>query len=88
MVVGAHCNSDHESEERAAVHEDGMRIKAQSRISMSKGGGYGARVHIREDLNGRKHAHAMAVCDCNGQGECYITPLTFFALRTLLQYKV
>jgi len=31
--------------------------------------GYGARVQIREDLQGRKHAHAMAICDCNGQGE-------------------
>lgn len=73
IVAGVQCSSNHEAESRAMhSHEEGpMRIKAQSRISMLKGGtnGYGARVQIREDLHGRKHAHAMAICDCNGQGE-------------------
>jgi hypothetical protein len=77
VIVAAVQCSNHETESRAMhSHEEGpMRIKAQSRISMLKGGtnGYGARVQIREDLHGRKHAHAMAICDCNGQGE-YITP--------------
>lgn len=72
ITAGVHC-SDHEAEKRVAHNvEDGARIKAQSRISMSKtGNGYGARVRIREDLHGRKQAHAMAICDCNAQGELY-----------------
>ncbi|KAL5241004.1 hypothetical protein ACI65C_008414 [Semiaphis heraclei] len=68
IVAGVQC-SNHEAEKRVMINSNDspMRIKAQSRISMSKGG-YGARVQIREDLHGRKHAHAMAICDCNGQG--------------------
>ncbi|XP_025200978.1 uncharacterized protein LOC112598665 [Melanaphis sacchari] len=69
IVAGVQC-SNHEAEKRVMHNNNDstMRIKAQSRISMSKGGGYGARVQIREDNHGRKHAHAMAICDCNGQG--------------------
>ncbi|XP_003248014.1 uncharacterized protein LOC100568811 [Acyrthosiphon pisum] len=68
IVAGVQC-SNHEVEKRVMHNNNDspMRIKAQSRISMTKGG-YGARVQIREDLQGRKHAHAMAICDCNGQG--------------------
>jgi len=69
IVAGVQC-SNHEAEKRVMHNNNDspMRIKAQSRISMTKGG-YGARVQIHEDLQGRKHAHAMAICDCNGQGE-------------------
>ncbi|XP_026811719.1 uncharacterized protein LOC113552902 isoform X1 [Rhopalosiphum maidis] len=69
IVAGVQC-SNHEAEKRVMHNNNDstMRIKAQSRISMTKGNGYGARVQIREDHHGRKHAHAMAICDCNGQG--------------------
>lgn len=78
IVAGVQC-SNHKADER--VPQDGgggggggdtrLTTRPQSRVSLTKTvGGYGARVQIREDLDGRKHAHAMAICDCNGQGEC------------------
>ncbi|XP_050524256.1 uncharacterized protein LOC126895947 isoform X2 [Daktulosphaira vitifoliae] len=51
------------------THED--ELESHSHLSLLKGnndGEFGARAQISEDPQGRKHAHAVAVCDCNGQG--------------------
>lgn len=74
MAAGVKCTNNHESSERQILHSHEHQdspglLNPQSRMSLTNNGGYNARVQIREDLHGRKQAHAMAICDCNGQGK-------------------